>query len=161
MSKSKKSNDVVDVTIPVDTTDISRRVVDEIVERIAESEQQAMRDAVRAVVQARVEKIGLALIDKEIDRVFAEGWQKVDTYGARTGGMVTVRERISEMLSAKQYSNDRSMLERMVAEKIDAVLKGELKPIVEAAKTSLRTQVDGVLSGIIKAAVAQHIGLKA
>jgi hypothetical protein len=112
-------------------------------------------EVIQGVVEARVVSV--------VEKVMAEGWQKTDNYGSPSGPPVTLKDRVSEMLRAKdRYGNGTGTpyLDTKVAEEVNKVLNGELGKAIEEAKKKVRDTLDSAVMTKLQQALKEGLGLR-
>lgn len=120
-----------------------------------------VKEAVTTRVTTLVDAISRDRIKNEIDRAMAEGWPTTNSYGERTGVVKTLKDRIGEVLNHQdRYSSNARWLDEHVKRSVDEAINKHFKQDIAAARESFKNQVDGVLSAVIKKAVADHLGVK-
>jgi len=129
---------------------------------VSEKAEASIEAAVGEAVGASVEKIGQKRIAAEIEKALSEGWQMVNQYGESNGGRKTLKDRIGEILNhTDRYGNNKRWLDGLVQEKVKEALDSHFKADIAAAKVKFQTEVDSVLTAVIKKAVSEHFGIKA
>lgn len=167
MAKSKSTRTLIDSDIPV-TFNVSHVVVTDYIQAAIDREvsaaiEHAVADAVSEAVSALVEKIGRERVSKAIDQAMSDGWAKTNSYGEPlTGTRITVKDRISEILHAKDsYSSRGTYIDETIKRRVDEALSKDLKADIEAARNKFKAEVDAVLTATIREALAKNLGLKA
>lgn len=133
--------------------DQMRKLIDQKVSEIAESH-------VRADVDNEIQdRVALA-----VDAVLAEGWQATNTYGEPRGPKVDLKGRVSEVLltaTRDGYSgNAMTPIERQVKAAVDGLISKEFAKEIEAARKSLREQLDVAVSAKFVETLKTAMGLK-
>ncbi len=105
-----------------------------------------------------------ARIAGAVDDVLAAGWTRTDSYGNATGERLDLKGRISEIITDKKeerYGQPKLTLsEKLVKDQIEKTLNRELTSEIEAARKSLRSQLDAVVSGKVAETIKTALGLK-
>lgn len=120
---------------------------------------QAVTAALEAHFEDKVRELASKKLEAAIDKVcremsrdavavaikkaLDEGWTRTNEYGEGRGPKITLKDRISEILTERdKYSSNRTWLETVVKEKIDEALKGDLGKDVAAAREKFRKMLD-------------------
>lgn len=132
--------------------DQMRKLIEQKVSEIAESH-------VRADIDNEIqERIALA-----VDAVLAEGWQATNTYGEPRGPKVDLRGRVSEVLltATRDYSGSpMTPIERQVKAAVDNLISKEFAKEIEAARKSLREQLDTAVSAKFTETLKTALGIR-
>ena len=161
MAKGQKLVKAEPITVSLDEYRLEELAESTIERLVSQKIDAAIESSVAEAVGAAVEKIGQKRIAAEIDKTLAEGWHTVNEYGESRGGHRTLKDRIGEILNHHdRYGSSKRWMDELVKKRVDEVLAGELKPEIESAKQKFKSEVDSVLTGVIKKAVAEHFGVK-
>lgn len=122
--------------------------------------QRAVDDQVKAVT---AEKIGAA-----VDAILTTGWQATNNYGESTGKSITLRDRVSKIITdaqAEGWNNNRktlidAIIERRVSELLDPRSGGEFGKALAEAQKALRDAVDGQVMASLNATLRSALGLR-
>jgi hypothetical protein len=89
-------------------------------------------------------------ISAQVDVVLAEGWRKTDGYGNANGQAVDLKGRINEIITEKKstgYNRESfTLAEKLVQEKVREVFNDAFNKEIEAARKSLRDQLEVTVS---------------
>lgn len=161
---TKKSGQLVKstpITVEINEYELKSRIESAIDGHVSAGVDEAVLQAVTTAVEPLVAKVGLQKISKAVDEVLEEGWQITDEYGQPRTGKVSLKDRVSKILSEKNsYSGSRSWLDELIKKRVDEVVNKDLKADIDAARAKFKAEVDSVLTGVIKKAVAEHFGVK-
>jgi hypothetical protein len=162
VAKTAKLVKAEPITVELDEYRLQELAESAIERLVGEKIDAAIESSVAVAVGEAVEKIGQKRIAAEIEKVLAEGWLTVNEYGESRGGVrKSLKDRIGEILNHKDhYSSRGRWIDELVKKQVDAALAGQLKPEIESARQKFKSEVDGVLTGVIKKAVAEHFGIK-
>jgi len=162
---AKRSTDrLVERDIPI-TFNLSHAVTEDYVRAaiqgsVEKAVEHAVADSVEKAVTALVDRIGRERVNKEVERVMAEGWTTTNEYG-EARGTATVKDRISKILNAKDsYSNRGSYIDETVKRQVEETLNKTLKADIDAARNKFKAEVDAVLTATIREALAKNLGLR-
>lgn len=160
MSKTKKIGDVsVQYTVPGDL--IEARVDQSIRELVHGAVENSVSAAVADAVAELVSEISHKRIASEVEKVFAEGWQKTDSYGSPSGARKSLKDRISDILNeTDRYNGGRRWLDELIQKHVTEVISKDFKADITAAREKFKAEVDATLTGVIKKAIADHFGIK-
>jgi hypothetical protein len=160
--KVEKAIQPVQVAFTVPEYWIEEQIANAVANQVEKAVEKAVPVAVAAVVGKVVDAIAKKRIEIEIDKVLAEGWATVNEYGERKGcGNRTLKDRIGEILNHKDnYGSSRRWLDEHIKTAVDAAIKAHFDADIKAARESFKTQVDGVLTGVIKKAIGDHLGVR-
>lgn len=148
------------------TVTLDAYALEEMVERVVNQLVRVKTDAVieaavGEAVGALVQSVGQKRIAAEIEKTLSDGWQTVNSYGESNGGKRTLKDRIGDILNhSDRYGNSKRWLDMLVQTKVEEVLKTDFKADIEVAKAKFKSEVDSVLTNVIKKAVAEHFGVK-
>lgn len=137
-------------------TSLAKSMETRIQTRIDQIAEEAIRAHFDEAIKAR--------IVETVDKVLAEGWQVTNQYGEARGPKVDLKARITELLT--KPANDGfggkavTEIERQVKKAVDEGLAKELGKEVEAAKKSLRAQLDSAVNGKLAEAVKAAMGIR-
>lgn len=160
MAKPKGMQDV-SVNYVVPGYLIEQRIEQSINDLVRGAVESQISEAVADAVSGLVEEVGRKRIAAEVEKVLAEGWQTTDSYGSVTGGRKSLKDRVSELLSRRDSYNSRSWMDELVKNQVQEALNKELKKDIDGAREKFKSEVDSVLTGVIKKAVSEHFGIKA
>lgn len=159
MVKAKSVQDVaVQYTVPGEY--IEQRIEQSVREVVRGAVEARVSDAVADAVGELVDEVGRKRIGAEVEKVLADGWQIVNNYGESAGGRKTLKDRIGEILNHKDSYSSRSWLDEFVKTAIGEAINKDLKKDIDAAREKFKSEVDSVLTGVIKKAIAGHFGVK-
>lgn len=121
--------------------------------------QRAVDEQIKAVT---AEKIGTA-----VDDVLVAGWQTTNSYGEPSGPRVTLRDRVSKIITEAQdggWNGQRKTLidaivERKLAELFDH-RNGAIGKAIEEAQAKLRSAIDGTVMTALATTLRQALGLR-
>lgn len=161
MAKGQKLVKAEPITVSLDEYRLEELAESAIERLVSQKIDDAVESAVADAVSAAVERIGQKRIAAEIEKTLAEGWQITNEYGESKGTRKTLKDRIGEILNHNdRYGNNRRWLDELVQKRVDETLKTDLKGDIDAAKAKFKSEVDGVLTNVIKKAVSDHFGIK-
>ena len=161
MAKNTKLVKAEPITVELDEYRLAELAESAIERLVSEKIDAAIEASVAEAVGAAVEKIGQKRIAAEIDKTLAEGWPTVNSYGESTGRHKSLKDRIGEILQHKdQYSSRGAYIDEVIKRRVDDTINKDLKADIDAAKQKFKSEVDSVLTGVIKKAVAEHFGIK-
>jgi hypothetical protein len=161
MAKAQKLVKAEPITVSLDEYRLEELAEGAIERLVSQKIDAAIESSVAEAVGEAVERIGQKRIAAEIDKVLAEGWQTVNSYGESTGRHKSLKDRIGEILQHKdQYSSRGVYIDEVIKRRVDEALAKDLKGDIDAAKQKFKSEVDSVLTGVIKKAVAEHFGIK-
>lgn len=152
------------IVLTIDGYDAGR-IEGAVVERLAAmyAKDLAQRGAVKVdkILSGALEIFIATKLGAAAESVLDEGWHRTDEYGVRTGNKITLKDRIGEMLSKKNsnYSNSQSWIDRVVDEKVSALLTHTFKRELDEATSRFRKQVDELLAGKIAEGLRSALGL--
>lgn len=162
MAKTTKLVKADPITVQLDEYRLEELAESAVERLVSQKIDAAIESSVAEAVGEAVEKIGQKRIAAEIDKVLIAGWQMVNEYGeSKNGARKTLKDRIGEILNhTDRYGNGKRWLDGLVKERVDESLKSNFKTDIDAAREKFKSEVDGVLTGVIKKAVAEHFGIK-
>lgn len=161
MAKSQKLVKAEPITVSLDEYRLEELAESAIERLVSQKIDAAIESSVGEAVGAAVEKIGQKRIAAEIEKVLADGWTTVNSYGESTGRHKSLKDRIGEILQHKdQYSSRGAYIDEVIKRRVDDALNTHLKADISAAREKFKSEVDSVLTGVIKKAVAEHFGVK-
>lgn len=127
--------------------------IEQKVEKLAE---KAVREHFDATIKARIEAT--------VDEVLATGWVKTDNYGNANGARVDLKGRISEIITKKEsagYNRESwTLSEKLVRDKVEEILRGDLNKVSQEAQASLRKQLDTAVTTKVAETIKQALGLR-
>lgn len=147
----------------------SQQVQDWILERLSEQLEESVKAKLEKMAETAVElrtcelvdKLAHERIQKDIDAVLAEGWQKTDSWGNPMGKVTTLRERVRGFLDAKEDDYHRTTrVEKWLAESVKGALADALKVELEDAKKRLRESFDEVIKAKLHETLRTALGVK-
>lgn len=143
-----------------------QRLSEMVLGRVARMVEERTRKAVERQIKATVDEVIREVVQDKVavavEAILAEGWRKTDSYGSPQGPPMTLKDRVSEMLTARdRYSNSLSYLDQTVAKEVDGVLRGELGQAIEDAKKKVRETLDSAVMTKLQQALKEGLGLKA
>jgi hypothetical protein len=146
---------------------MEHRVVDAITGAVEERIAERIDEAVRGAIKGALEKRARELVDEKIRETLAavleEGWQATDEWGGPKGPKVTLRQRISKVVTSFLSEPDRydreTPAQKLIKEAIAAELKGKVGEELERARVALREQVDTVLQAKLRESLSSALGL--
>lgn len=142
---------------------LSEAVVDQMVERFSERFEKMAEAMLAKRLEKLIGEISKARVEKELETVLAEGWQKTDQWGKPAGEPTTIKALILDWLRATdRYSSNGPRLEVILKEMVTHTLsaKGELGPEIAAAKAKFRQMVDESVMASWLAHVKSALGVK-
>lgn len=150
------------ITIQLNEVVVAEYVEGQIARQVADRVEAALAEAVGEAVGRAVDKLGTKAIKEAIDKTLAEGWDTVNQYGEKKGcGKRTLKDRIGEILNMQDsYGSSRRWLDGVIKAKVDEAVSKDLKSDIEVARAKFKTEVDSVLTGVIKDSLAKHFGVK-
>lgn len=164
MAKSDKQQLVKSepITIQLNEVVVSDYVERQVAMQVQERVDAALSNAVGEAVGRAVDKLGAKVIKDAIDKTLAEGWDTVNEYGEKRGcGKRTLKDRIGEILNMKDsYGSSRRWLDELIKTKINEAVSKDLKGDIDQARSKFKSEVDSVLTGVIKDSLAKHFGVK-
>lgn len=163
MAKTTKLVKTEPITVELDEYRLEELAESAVERLVSQKIDVAIEASVSGAVGAAVEKIGQKRIAAEIEKTLAAGWQRVNEYGESISGAghKTLKDRIGEILNhTDRYGNGKRWLDSLVKERVDSVLREDFKKDIDAAREKFRSEVDSVLTGVIKKAVSEHFGIK-
>lgn len=139
-----------------DRSELAKLLAKGVGQKIERLAAEAVREHFDATIKARIEST--------VDEVLAEGWRKTDSYGNATGDRVDLKGRINEVITTKVrdgYSGPQYTLsEKLVADSVKEVMTSGLKHELEAARKSLRDQLDTAVTAKVAATIKEALGLR-
>ena len=151
----------IPVSFQLDQVVVEDYVRGAIQNQVSAAVQSQVEAAVADAINETVQQLGRERIGKAIDAALAEGWPITNQYGERTGSNRSLKDRVGEILSMKDsYHSNKKWLEGIVKTRVDEALNKHFKTDIDAARESFKAQVDGVLTSVIKKAMAENLGLK-
>lgn len=135
---------------------------------LANTIQEAVRDRVRIEIdkeiKAAIKKITDECIQVAVKEAVAEGWKKTDTFGHPIGPVMSVKDRINEILKeggSNSYGNQKSRIDQLAKETIENLLKTEFAEEIKAAREQFKQLLDkGIYSKVVDA-VKSAMGIPA
>jgi hypothetical protein len=150
------------ITIQLNEVVVADYVQGQIERQVADRVEAALAEAVGEAVGRAVDKLGTKSIKDAIEKTLAEGWDTVNEYGEKRGcGKRTLKDRIGEILNMKDsYGSSRRWLDELMKNKVTEAVNKDLKADIDEARAKFKTEVDSVLTGVIKDSLAKHFGVK-
>ncbi len=150
---------VIPFAAEIDYEDVVERIVTQATYRLEEHLKTALNDAVERKVQAIVSGVAAKEIQAAVKKCLTEGWNRTDDYGA-VKGTVTLKDRISELLNARdRYNSSQRWLDELVTKTAKDYLGDQFKKDIDAAREKLRAEIDGVTRAKLNEALRSALGL--
>ena len=161
MAKTAKLVKAEPITVELDEYRLGELAESAVERLVSQKIDAAIEASVSEAVGEAVERIGQKRIAAEIEKVLADGWQMVNEYGESKGTRKTLKDRIGEILNhTDRYGNGKRWLDGLVKERVNESLNSNFKGDIDAAREKFKTEVDSVLTGVIKKAISEHFGIK-
>lgn len=136
-----------------DFAEILGKHIEQKIEALAD---KAVREQFDATIKER--------ISKTVDQVLADGWVKTDNYGNANGERLDLKGRINEILTKKEsagYNRESwTLSEKLVREKVEEVLRGDLNKASQEAQAALRKQLDTAVTTKVAETIKSALGLR-
>ena len=122
---------------------------------------KAIDEKIASSVEESVAQICREVIKPEIVRTVEEGWQRTNSYGENVGGKIGIKDRIGDMLNAKDgYNRDRTWIQKIAEETISKHLKDDFQKEINEAATALRKKLEGLVNDKFVTALKSSLGLR-
>ncbi len=149
-----------------DVKRVESMLVAHLAQRFEKETLDAIQKEARGRAQARVKEITAETIDVEVRKVLTEGWEEVSTWGERTGKRFTLRSHIVEYLKSEQRENNHhgepryTPIQRAMKEAVAAVFSKEFEAEIDAARKTLRAQIDAAVAAKFIETIKSALGLR-
>lgn len=145
-----------------DETRLSNMVLGRVAQMVEERTRKAIERQIERTVNEVIREVVQAKVAAAVEVIMAEGWTPTDSYGSASGPKKTLKDRVSEMLMARdRYGNSLTYLDQTVANEVNKVLAGELGKAIEEAKKKVRETLDSAVMTKLQQALKEGLGLKA
>jgi hypothetical protein len=143
------------------TNAVADRVIGRLEETITTRVQEEIDERIVGTIQELVTQVSREKIEAALNACLEAGWRQTNHYGEPTGPAVGLKERVSQILNARNssYSNDGTFVEKAVKEEVDKVLRGELGKEIEKARADLRTALDEAVKTRLADAIKGAFGI--
>jgi hypothetical protein len=145
-------------------TPVEQAVIQLAARQLAERFQNQVKRELNTLVYEKSEKMIQERLEREIDAALAEGWQKTDHYGAKSGPVLTLRDRISEVLTKAEdrYGSNGGMrwIDARVKEAVAHFVATDFKAELAEAKERLRGMIDDAVMGQLRDALKNALGFR-
>lgn len=126
---------------------------------------QVIRQTVISTVRKRLDEAITAVTNEHITTavksIMEEGWQKTNSYGEPTGPKVTLKDRVSELLTSVRDSYSRkSWIDELVEKHVAAVYERDFKVAIEETRAKFRALLDGKIAASVQDALKSALGLR-
>jgi len=152
------------ITIEADQWDdqrLSEMILGRVASTVEERTQKAIERRIETVVDKAFREVVEARVTAAVDAILTEGWQPTDGYGRADGPKKTLKDLVLGMLTARdRYDNNRSYLDKSIADNVDKVLRGELGKAIEEAKAKVRETLDHAVMTKLQQALKEGLGLQ-
>lgn len=122
---------------------------------------------VRAAVEEQIKAITAEKITAAVEEIMAEGWQVTNSYGEPSGPRVTLRDRVSKIITDAQdggwNGNRKRLIDAIVERKLAEMFDHRSGPIGQAvaeAQTKLKASIDGQVMSALNTTLRQALGLR-
>lgn len=160
---SQETEQVMTITIDrdIDESSVIYAVVEAWSNRINASLDAQAREMVRDAIDRLLRDKITAIVDAEIARVVADGWQATNAYGEPTDNKKTIKERIADELTRKGYNQGKPYrrVEQIAAETIESALRSDFQKEIDDLRSSFRAALDGQLKDKLTGALKTALGL--
>lgn len=134
-------------------------MAEKLVERAANELDKRVADAVEAAVASTAEKLARERLEAECERVLTEGWQKTDQYGAPQGKVMSLKDRMSEMLNRTTGYNSQRWADELIQKAMTDHFGRAFRDESNALLNKFRAQADELLSSKIAEMLKSALGL--
>lgn len=141
-----------------------QRLAEMVLSRVADESRKHLSSAVHKQIADAIDRTVKDIVESklasEIEAILAEGWQKTNSYGEPTGDRITFRQRVSNLIEARDNYSSERRIDKIVKETVETTLRGEFAKEVAEARAKVRAMLDGALNEKLAAALREGLGLK-
>lgn len=164
------SDDTLTTTITgYNVSRVEAMLVEHLAEQMTKESREAMLKEARRMAQARIAETAAETVDAEVRKVLTEGWEETSTWGESTGKRFGLRAYIIEYLKTERpeaerngYSDQprRTPIYWAMKRALETVFSKEFEAEIEAARKTLRTQIDAAVAGKFVDTIKGALGLR-
>ncbi len=119
---------------------------------------------IRKSLDEAIQSVTGEYIRTAVADVMAEGWRKTDNYGSQVGPAMTLKDRISEVLTklqGGQYdSNRKNLVDATIEKAVGDAFKTDFAKVIEDAKVKFKAALDGTIAAKLQEALKSSLGLR-
>ena len=128
---------------------------------IREEVRRLMTAAVHDRVGAMIAEFAHDVIEQEVARICAEGWDETDSWG-KLKKHHTIQDMVLGYLQSKpdNYSNSKPRIDTIIGKHVEVAIDKDLTATLVKARALLKEQVDQLFNIKVREVIAQALGIK-
>ena len=154
--------ELVETTLKLDKAAVERAAAHILIEHLGADLKELRRVAQRTLedqVSKIVREMATEVINKAIAECIIEGWQETNSYGERTGKVLSLKDRVSKLVTEFDRYRSEGFIQSLIRESVTRLFNEEFEAEIAKAKADLRQKLNVAVTDKFAAVVKSAFGI--